>query len=186
MLGFFLLVAFTLELWWLLHSPAERVAMKETSLFARLFSYYAPCDRAYFDLRSPFATCLEGINVYFTQLLNLWLIFAIMKRRPYRYPLQLIIGSYLSYSVILYFLVGHVSGYETMSYRSAYTYFLFYGVNAPWLLGHLYMMWDATRAIVRQFTPPQRARVSRPQRDASEGSLVGSAWADANDARPAS
>jgi hypothetical protein len=185
MLVFFLIVAFTLELWWLLHSPAERVALQDRSLIAHLFAVYAPCDRNYFDLPSPFATCLEGINVYFTQLLNLSLIFAIVRRRSYRYPLQLIIGSYLSYSLILYFLVGHVSGYASMSYRSAYTYFLFYGVNAPWLLGHLYLLWDATRAITRQFADPLRMRKAR-QRETGDAMFSGSASADTNDARPAS
>ena len=40
----------------------------------------------------------------------------IWKRSPWRHPLQLLIGAYLSYSVILYFLVAHLSGYEAMRY----------------------------------------------------------------------
>ncbi len=160
MLGFFLAVAFTLELWWLLHAPAERAAMRDRSLFAHLFDIYGACDRGYFEDRSPLATVLEGVNVYFTQLLNVWLAVAILRRWPSRYPLQLAIGSYLSYSVILYFLVGHVSGYEMMRYRSGYTYFLFYAANAPWLLGHLYLVWDAARAITRRFAQRASTAVS--------------------------
>jgi hypothetical protein len=178
LLGFYLTVAFTLELWWLLHSSSEMVALRDTNLLARLFDVYGACDRAYFEDRTPFAFSLEAINVYFTQALNVWLIYAIVKRKPYRYGLQLAVASYLSYSVVLYFLVNHVSGYAFARYRSPYTYFLLYGVNAPWLLGHLYMVWDALRAIRQRFGGQRRSSVQR--------SPVGSSWADVNDARPAS
>jgi hypothetical protein len=57
--------------------------------------------------------------------LNVWLIWAIVKRRAYRHVLQLALGSYLSYSVILYWLAGHLSGYEGMRSRTAYAFILF-------------------------------------------------------------
>ena len=150
LLGFFLVVALTVELYWLLHGP-HLAALADTSFIANLFRVYGDCDRAYYDALTPLSLVLEGLNVYVTQLLNLVLIYAIWKRRPYRYALQLAISSYLSYSVVLYFLTAHVADYASMRYRSGWTYFLFYGVNLPWLAGHLYLAWDAFVAVTRRF-----------------------------------
>ncbi len=150
MLGFFLAVAFTLELYWLGH-PVDLPAQAGSSFMAHLFEIYSDCDRAYYDAINPFTRALELINVWFTQLLNVWLLYAIWKRRPYRHGLQLLLGSYVSYSVSLYFLSAHLSGYENMKYRSGYTYFLFYATNLPWLLAHLYLAGDSLVAITRRF-----------------------------------
>jgi hypothetical protein len=147
MLAFFIAVAGTLELWWLAHDSSQLVAMRETSVLARAFDRYGASDRAYFESRTPFAFSLELLNVAFTQALNVALVWAILHRSPWRYALQLGVGAYVSYSVVLYFLVAHVSGYELMRVRSPASFALFYGVNAPWLLGHLYLVWDAQRAI---------------------------------------
>jgi hypothetical protein len=144
-------VAGTLELWWLAHDSAQLVAMRHTNLLARAFDCYGACDTAYFESRTPFAFSLELLNVGFTQILNVAIIWAILRRAPWRYPLQLAVGAYVSYSVVLYFMVAHVSGYELMRVRSPASFALLYGVNAPWLLGHLYLAWDAASAIRRRF-----------------------------------
>ncbi len=149
-LGFFLLVAFTAELYWLLFH-ASLPARAPHSFLANLFRIYGDADRAYYDAVTSFSLCLEGINVFFTQILNVWLIVAILKRRPERYALQLTISSYLSYSVVLYFLHMQVAGFAEMNGVSLRTLLLFYGINMPWLAGHLYMMWDAAAAITRRF-----------------------------------
>jgi len=107
MLGFFLAVAFTLEAWWLLNAK-HLVELAPTSTFARLFQIYGACDATYFDKVSGLSLTLEGINVCFTQLLNLWLIFAIVKRRHYRHALQLTVSAYLSYSLVLYYMQAHL------------------------------------------------------------------------------
>ncbi len=149
-LFFFIVVAFTAELYWLLFH-ASLPARASTSFFGRLFQIYGDADRAYFDAVTSFSLCLEGINVFFTQLLNAWLIVAILRRRPERYALQLAISAYLSYSVVLYFLHMQVEGFSEMNGVNVRTLSMFYGINAPWLAGHLYMAWDAFRVIVRRF-----------------------------------
>jgi hypothetical protein len=146
LLTFFLCIAFSLELYWLVFRD-ELVARAPTELFARLFQIYGDADRAYYDRISALAIGLEGINVYITQAVNLWLMFAIVARKHYRHVLQLLVGSYLSYSVILYFWCAHVTGYPDMRYQSAYTYFLFYAPNLPWLLGYAWMAWVSVRAL---------------------------------------
>jgi len=148
LLCFFILIAFSLELYWLIYRD-ELVARAPTELFARLFQIYGDADRAYYDRISPLAIGLEGINVYFTQLLNVLLMYAIVARRHWRHTLQLLLGSYLAYSVILYFYAAHVVDYPDMRYQSAYTFFLFYATNLPWLLGYGYMALDSIRAIHR-------------------------------------
>lgn len=150
LLAFFVAIALTLELYWL-RAGATLVADARTSFFARLFQIYGDCDRGYFDARSPLAVALEGINVYFTQALNLALLWAILKRRPWRHPLQLAVGAYLAYSVVLYFLEAQVAGYPAMRYRSLYTFGLFYGANLPWLAFNLWLVADSAVAITRRF-----------------------------------
>ena len=161
LLGFFVVIAFTLELYWLRHR-ATLVADAETNLLARLFRIYGDCDRAYYDAVSPLAIGLEGINVYFTQALNLLLIWAIVRRRVWRYPLQLALGAYVAYSVLLYFVTAHVAGYPNMRVRGVYGFALFYGVNLPWLVANLYLVRDATRAITSPLSAEARRR--RPAR----------------------
>jgi hypothetical protein len=177
LLGFFLFMALTMELWWLRHTPEEMIALRSSSLYAHLFDIYGAADRAYFETRSPFAHGLEAINVYFSQFLNVALIWAIWKGKPWRHALQLALGAYLSYSVVLYFLVAHLSGYAAMRERSAFTYALFYGANAPWLLAHLYLVWDSAKAI--------RERFSYRVEEAASAAR-GSGWAEVNDARSTS
>ena len=60
------------------------------------------------------------------------------------YPLQLALGSYLAYSVVLYF-VEQVSGYVNMAARTPTTLALFFGANAPWLIGYGWLALDAAR-----------------------------------------
>ncbi len=146
LLTFFLCIAFSLELYWLVLRD-ELVTRAPHELFARLFQIYGDADRAYYDRISALAIGLEGINVYFTQLLNVWLIYAIVAHKHYRHSLQLLVSSYLTYSVVLYFYCAHVTGYPDMKYQSLYTYFLFYATNGPWVLGYGWMAWVSVRAL---------------------------------------
>lgn len=144
LLAFFLAIAFSLELYWIVYNDSL-VARADHELFAYLFQIYGDADRAYFDRISPMAIGLEQINVFVTQFVNVWLIWAIVQRAYYRHVLQLIVGSYLAYSVVLYFWAAHVCGYPDMRYHSAYTYFLFYAPNLPWLLGYAFMAVHSAR-----------------------------------------
>ena len=68
-------------------------ARAETDFLARLFRVYAEGDRAYYDPVMALPRALETINVFCTQPLNAWLIYAILARKPYRHALQPIVGS---------------------------------------------------------------------------------------------
>jgi hypothetical protein len=144
LLTFFIAIAVSLELYWIVYNDSL-VARADHELFARLFQIYGDADRAYFDRITPMAIGLEQINVFVTQFVNVWLIWAIVQRSRYRHPVQLVVGSYLAYSVVLYFWAAHVCGYPDMRYYSAYTYFLFYAPNLPWLLGYAFMAWQSFR-----------------------------------------
>jgi hypothetical protein len=88
-------------------------------------------------------------NTFITPWLSMSLIWAILKRKRYRYPLQLVIATYTSYGTILYYAVAHISGYANFDEKTAGTFLLFYLVNFPWLVAYGWMGWDAYRAIVR-------------------------------------
>ncbi len=158
LLAFFALIAVTLELYFLVFHR-ELPERASSQLFARLFAVYGAADRAYYDQVSPLALALEGINVFVMQPLCALLCYAIVRARPYRWPLQLGIGAYLGVSVVLYFTVGVVSGYATMTEHSGKAFALFYGANAPWLVGYGWLALDAGRVIARAFAgAPTEAR----------------------------
>lgn len=145
LIGFFVLMGWTIELYFILH---YRDIREQTGFFARCYAIYGAGDQAYFgrgDIYVPLA--LETLNVFFTQGLNLLTAWAIVKRRPWRHPLQLLVSSYLTYSVVFYFWVNHVSGYANMPEKTAWAFFIFWVPNLPWLLGHGWMAWQSFVAL---------------------------------------
>jgi hypothetical protein len=150
LLLFYTTVALTLELYWLIF---HQVMESRTYLFAQLFALYWPADYTYripgYPIEKAFTLALESVNVLITPWLSMGLIWAILKRRPYRYALQLVIATYTFYGTYLYYSTAHISGYAVFEYKSAYAYLLFYLTNLPWLAGYAWIGWDAYRAIVR-------------------------------------
>ncbi len=155
MLLFFSLFNLTMDLYYVTHWR-HLPAMVATDWLAWLWSIYAEADR--FWIVTPWSWAQEAVNVYVTTAVNLWLVWAIVKARPYRHALQLTVGAYLTYSVVLYFLAAHVSGYGGMRERRVANFALFYGSSLPWLLGYLYMGWDSFAAIAARFAPTPSVR----------------------------
>jgi hypothetical protein len=147
---FFTTVALTLELYWLLHHQEME---SRTDLFARIISLYWPLDHSWripgYPIEKALNLSLEGVNALVTPILSAILLWAIVKHRRYRYPLQLFIGTYTCYGTFLYFGVAHLSGYVIIAQKGVGNFLLFYLANMPWLAGYAWMAWDAYRAIVR-------------------------------------
>jgi hypothetical protein len=155
----FLLVAI-IEAYWLLH---HNVMEQQTDLIARLLAVYWPADRTYripgYGVDKAFTLSLESVNTVISQWLNIALIYAIVKRRPWRHPLQIVLGTYTGYGTVLYYYVAHLSGYVGFERHTLGVFLLFYLINAPWLLGCAYMVYDSCRAITRAFRKPEAALV---------------------------
>jgi len=147
-LVFTLCAALSLELYWFTYRD-ELVVRAETEWMAKLFRIYGDADRGIYDQVTPMAVGQEAINIFITQLFNLWLIVAIIARKRYRYVLQLGLGSYVAYSVVLYYASAHLTGYPDMRYRSLWTFGLLYGANLPWLLGYGALAWAAVGGLGR-------------------------------------
>lgn len=148
LIGFFVVMAFTIELYFILH---YRDVHLQSHFFARAYGIYSAGDAAYYgrgDIYVPLA--LETLNVFFTQILNFVLIWGIVKRRAWRHPLQLLVSSYLTYSVVFYFWVNHVSGYINMPEKTPWAFFIFYAPNLPWLLGHAWLAWISFGVMTRR------------------------------------
>jgi hypothetical protein len=160
LLGFFFVVASTIELYFVV-AHDRLVAAAAHNPLAWLLSLYGPSDSAYFAAPSPLALTLEGLNVFVTQPVGIALAYAIVRRRPWRWPLQLAVGAYVTYSVVLYFLEAHVSGLAGMSGRSVATFAIFYGANLPWLAGYAWLAWEAARTIAARFAASAPAIVER-------------------------
>ncbi len=150
LLAFFLLAAATIELYFLVFH-ADLPARTQTQLFARGFRLYSIADRGFYDPVSPLALAFEGLNVFLMQPLCALLIYAIARDRSYRWPLQLGIGAYLAISVVLYYAIGIIGGYDAMPVRTTNAYLLFYGANLPWMLTYGWLAIDAGAVIARAF-----------------------------------
>jgi hypothetical protein len=147
LLVFFILIAVTLELYWLIFHDSM---LQRTDIFAKLLSIYWPCDRTYrdpgMDNAIAFTMGVESLNVLMKPL-DVLLIWAIVKRKPWRHSLQLPLAMCLAYGTILYYYVAHLSGYLVFTVHAPYVYWMFYGINAPWLIGYGYLVYDSCRAI---------------------------------------
>lgn len=168
-LSFFFIMATTVELYFLVWHD-ELPARASSNFIARMFQIYGPADSAYYAPVSSLALALEALNVFVTQPLGLLLIYGIVTRRAWRFPLQLVVGSYLSYSVILYFLEAHVSGYANMSPHRPRNFFIFYAANAPWLIGYAWLALDAARVTLARFREASRA--AKPTASASASAIT--------------
>ena len=144
LIAFFAVIAYTLEVLWLRHAfewPAQ------SGFWAAGARYYGMGDRGYWDQPSYFEVGLESFNVIFIVASELWLGYAILRRRAYRWPLQLCIGGYLTYSVIYYFTVKII--FPQMETQDAASYTMLIVPNQPWLFGGAWWVWDASAVILR-------------------------------------
>ena len=97
-------VALTLELYWLIFN---QVMESRTDLLAKILALYWPVDYTWripgYPIEKAFTLSFESVNVLVTPWLSLGLIWAILKRRAYRYALQLVIATYTFYGTYLYY-----------------------------------------------------------------------------------
>jgi hypothetical protein len=145
---FFILAALTLEAYFVLNS--DRLPQRH-DLAARAFAFYGQGDRGYFDRVTTFERGLETFNILITQPLNLLLLAGILRQARWRYPLQLGVCVYVSYSTALYLVANHLSGYAGMPRHDLASFLIFYLPNLPWLAGNAWLAWDAGRAITSAF-----------------------------------
>jgi hypothetical protein len=149
LLVFFMLIAWTLEAYWLVNNDDMET---RTSILAKGLALYWPADKTYrvsgHDLPKAFTLAVESVNVCVTQFLQLWLIFSIVRKKHYRHVLQLTLATYTWYGTFLYYYVAHISGYQVFEYRGTYPFLMFYVCNAPWFFAYGWMAWDSMRAIL--------------------------------------
>jgi hypothetical protein len=148
LISFFILIAWTLEAYWLLHNNDMEA---HSNLFQKGLALYWPADRTYrvpgHDTAKSFTLALESVNVCVTQLLSIWLVMAIIKKRYYRHTLQLVLSVYTWYGTFLYYYVAQISGFAIFEYRGTYPFVMFYACNAPWFIGYAWMAYDSLAAI---------------------------------------
>jgi cholestenol Delta-isomerase len=146
LIAFFVVVALTIELYWLVHAfylPSLN------SWLAHGFAFYGRGDRGYFDEVSWFEVGLESFNIIITVPAYLVLGYAIVSRRVFRWPMQLCLGAYTTYSVVLYLTAKHVTGYVEMPQHDLASFLILYVPNLPWLFGNGYLALDAANVVLR-------------------------------------
>ncbi|MEW2354091.1 emopamil-binding family protein [Spirillospora sp. NPDC029432] len=147
MVAFFMVIAFTIELYFIVH---HRDIRQRTDLFAQIYELYGRGDESYYGrgyVALPLA--FTTLNVFVTQTLNALLIWAIARRRHYRHPLQLAVSAYMSAFVILYLWTAHVSGYQGMAEKTFWGYVIVYAPQLPWLAGYMFLAWRSFTVIVQ-------------------------------------
>ncbi len=151
LLCFYIAVALSLELYWLVFN---QVMETRTDVFAKILSLYWTADYTWripgYPPEKAFTLSLETVNVFVTPGLSLGLIWAILKRRPYRFALQLLIATYTFYGTFLYYSVAHISNYALFEDSGASPYLILYLANLPWLAGYAWLAWDAFNEIVQR------------------------------------
>jgi len=151
LLIFFVLVAYTVELYWLVF---WRELPQRTDPLGLALQLYGRADHGYMGSVTSFEVGVESFHIIVTQPLQLWLIAAILGRRPYRHALQLAVSSYVCYSAVLYLVARHLS-------HEVGSQLILYLANMPWILGNLYLAADAGLAITGRFrVAPGRTAVS--------------------------
>lgn len=143
-LSLFVVIAWTIELFWFIRHNSIHTM---TGIIPRAFALYGRGDDTWFDVAAapPFALSfillLEAIHIFGSQLLNIFLIRAIVKGAAYRYKLQLLVSSYVFYSVLVYYGVHWVAGFPCMPHKDLASYAVFFGFNAPYLIYGLFAVW---------------------------------------------
>ncbi len=143
---FFVAVASTVELWWVRHAshlPAQQ------GWLAGAFSLYVLGDRGYYDQVGSFEISLETFHVYATQVFYVVLIAATLRGVRWRFPLQLCVGAYVAYSVMLYFAAKHMTGYVETPVHDLPSFLMLIVPNLPWLFASLFLALDAGAEIAR-------------------------------------
>jgi hypothetical protein len=150
-IAFYVVIAVTFEGYWLVFN---QVMEQRHDVFAKALSVYWPVDYTYrvsgYPIEKCFTMSVESLNVLVWQPLSLLLAYAIVKRRVWRYPLQLLVSIPPFYGTVLYYYVAHLSGYAVFAHKDAGAYALFYLINAPWFVGYVFLVYDATRETLRR------------------------------------
>jgi hypothetical protein len=152
-IAFFVVVSVTAEFYWLRHAfdlPAQ------DGWLARAFRLYGIGDRGYYDQVGWFEVGLESFHLCFTIPAYLWLAFTIVNRYTYRWPLQLCLGAYVAYSVVLYLTAKYVTGFEQMPTHDLGSFLILALPNLPWLLGSLWLALDAGAEILKAVRAAER------------------------------
>lgn len=143
-LSLFVVIAWTVELFWFIkHNDIQSM----TGFIPKAFALYGRGDDTWFNVSAapPFALAfilfLEAIHIFLSQLLNIALIHAIVKAKAYRYKLQLMVSSYVFYSVLVYYGVHWFAGFPCMPHKDLVSYIVFFGFNAPYLIYGLFAAW---------------------------------------------
>lgn len=148
-LAFFILIGCTLELYWLIFNDQM---LERNDLLKTMLSWYWICDRTYrdpgMDNAKAFTFAVESLNVA-CKVFDAALIYAIVKRKPWRHGLQCILATTFGYGTVLYFYVAHLTNYNVFTERTPAAFALFILANIPWLIGYGFMAFDSARAMTR-------------------------------------
>jgi hypothetical protein len=163
----------TLTIWWLMwdiivHVVVEApfliismvsTANKSTSFFALPWKEYGKADTRWLD-SNPYIVCLECVAVFPVTIWCVMLIYAIVRRRPYRHWLQLVLSTCELYGNWMQFGPEWIAGNPDLSASDPvflWVYLVFF--NAIWLVFPILLVihsWYDMVKTAQKFPPTAR------------------------------
>ncbi|XP_044539547.1 3-beta-hydroxysteroid-Delta(8),Delta(7)-isomerase [Gracilinanus agilis] len=117
----------------------------DQAFLSQLWKEYSKGDSRYI-LADNFTVCMETVTAWVWGPLSLWAVGALLKQRPERFLLQLVISLGQLYGDVLYFFTEYQHGFQHGEFgHPLYFWFYFVFMNALWIIVPSALLLDAWR-----------------------------------------
>eukprot|EP00850_Spirogloea_muscicola_P019123 SM000184S03756 [mRNA] locus=s184:35514:38303:+ [translate_table: standard] len=107
---------------------------------------YSKADSRYVT-RDSFVVAMETVTAFLEGPASLLAVYAIVKRKPYRYTLQIIVSMGQLYGDVLYFATCYLEGFVHSDPQPVYFWGYFVAINAIWIVVPLCIILRCWRSI---------------------------------------
>ncbi|CAN9516078.1 unnamed protein product [Ophioblennius macclurei] len=119
----------------------------DQSFLSQLWKEYSKGDSRYV-IADNFTVCMETVTACFWGPFSIWVVYAFLTNKPYRFVLQLIISLGQLYGDVLYFFTEHRDGYSHSELgHPVYFWFYFVFMNGLWIVIPLALIVDAWKQL---------------------------------------
>ena len=121
-----------------------------SSLLSQIWKEYAKSDSRYM-VKDSTVWGIEMITAFLEGPACFWTVYALLRSKPYRHVLQLLISVGQLYGVVLYYLTAIMDGDIYSDSRAYYYWGYFVLMNLPWVVVPSILIVSSVRAIVAAF-----------------------------------
>ncbi|TWW56696.1 3-beta-hydroxysteroid-Delta(8),Delta(7)-isomerase [Takifugu rubripes] len=133
----------------------------DQSFLSQLWKEYSKGDSRYV-ISDNFTVCMETVTAWTWGPFSLWILFAFLTNKPYRFVLQLIVSLGQLYGAVLYFYTEHRDGYVHSEYgHPVYFWFYYIFLNFLWIIIPLVLIVDSWRQLSAAQTKTDNSKKSK-------------------------